>query len=131
MPGCSHPITPCAGLVCRDHESVREEERVQTQRNLVNRAQEALRSQPSLAALSCEPLPSGTWKWTDRLKRVFKVDVLLCDRCGGRCKVLAVLTDPFVVGKFLEAVGESTHTPMPTPARGPPVDDDQQVAMPW
>ncbi len=47
--------------VCRYRESVREEERAQTKRNLVKRAQEALHAQPSQAALSCEPLPSGTW----------------------------------------------------------------------
>ena len=101
--------------VCRDRESVREEERVQTQRNLVNPAQVALHSQPSQPALSCEPLPSGTWKWADLVRRVFKIDILQCNTCGGRCKVLAVLTDPFVVAKFLESMGESTHLPTPTP----------------
>ena len=98
---------------------------------MVKRAQEALHSQPSQAALSCEPLPSATWKWADLLRSVSKFDVLLCDTCGGRCKVLAVFTNPFVVGKFLEAVGESTHTPTPTPARGPAVDDNEQLVMAW
>ena len=68
---------------------------------MANRAQEALRSQPSLAALSCEPLPSATWKSADLLKRVFKVDVLLGDTCGGRCKVLALLTDLTIDHIFL------------------------------
>jgi hypothetical protein len=98
--------------VCRDRESVREEERVQAKRNLVQRVQEALHAQPSHAARSCEPLPTvitrRTWKWSDLLQRVVKIDVLQCDKCGARCKVLELLTDPFVVAKFLEALGEST-----------------------
>ncbi len=117
--------------VCRDRESVRDDLRDETRRQLLTRVQQALRSQPSQAALSCEPLPSASWKWADLLKRVFRLDILQCPDCGGRCKVLAVLTDPFVVGKFLDAVGESTDTPTPTPARGPPIDDHDQLAIDW
>jgi hypothetical protein len=117
--------------VCRDRESVREEERVQAKHNLFNRVQEALHAQPTQAARSYEPLPSGNWKWADLLQRVFKVDILECPKCGARCKVLAVLTDPLVVAKFLEAVGESTHTPTLTPARGPPMLEDEQITMAW
>jgi hypothetical protein len=117
--------------VCRDRESVREEEREHARRNLHERARHAIHGLPSTAALSCEPLPSPKWKWSDLLKRVFKIDVLQCDKCGARCKVLAVLTDPSVVAKFLEAVGESTHTPTPTPARGPPADEDEQMNLTW
>jgi hypothetical protein len=98
--------------VCRDRESVREEERLQTKRNLVQRVQEARCAQPSQAARSCEPLPTvitrRTWKWADLLQRVFNVGILECPKCGARCKELAVLADPLVVAKFLEAVGEST-----------------------
>jgi hypothetical protein len=98
--------------VCRYRESVREEERAQAKRNLVQRIQEARCAQPTQAARSCEPLPAvitrRTCKWADLFQRVFKIDVLQCDKCGARCKVLAVLTDPLVVAKFLEAVGEST-----------------------
>jgi hypothetical protein len=121
--------------VCRDRESVREEERLQTKRNLVQRIQESMHAQPTQAARSCEPLPTvitrRTWKWADLLQRVFKIDVLQCDKCGARCKVLELLTDPFVVAKFLEAVGESTHTPTLTPARGPPMHEDEQITMAW
>ncbi len=113
--------------VCRDRESVREEEREQTRRRLIARMQEAVMGQPSQAVVSCEPLPSGTWKWADLLRRVFKLDILECPKCGERCKVLAVLTDPFVVSKFLEAVGESSETP--TPVRGPPLDEESQLAL--
>ncbi len=52
-------------------------------------------------------------------------------RSGARGKVLAVLTDPLVVGKFLEAMGEFTHTPTLTPARGPPMHEDAQITMAW
>jgi hypothetical protein len=100
MPVFSFQITPSRRLVCRDRESVREEEREHARRNLHERARHAMHGLPSTAALSCEPLPSPKWKWSDLFKRVFKIDVLQCPRCGGRCKILAVIFDPFVVTLF-------------------------------
>jgi hypothetical protein len=62
-------------LVCRDRESIRGEEREQARRNLHERARQAIHGLPSTAAPSCEPLPSHKWKWSELLKRVFKIDV--------------------------------------------------------
>jgi hypothetical protein len=62
-------------LVCRDRESVREEERAAVRQNLHQRVRHAIHGLPSTAALSCEPLPSPKWKWSELLKRVFKIDV--------------------------------------------------------
>jgi hypothetical protein len=52
---------------------------------------------------------------------------------GGRCKVLAVISDPFVATMFLAAVGESSETPTLTKpeARAPPIDEDLQLFVSW
>ena len=48
------------------------------------------------------------------------LDVLLCDRCGGRRKVLTFLTDPDVIGRILLHLGEPVELPEVAPARSPP-----------
>jgi hypothetical protein len=55
----------------------------------------------------------------------------LCDRCGGRRKVLTFLTDPDVIGRILLHLGEPVELPEVAPARLPPVGDgcsDRSVA---
>ena len=54
------------------------------------------------------------------LKRTFGFDVLACPRCEGRMRLLAMVTDPRSVARYLRALGEPTEAPARTPARGPP-----------
>jgi len=56
------------------------------------------------------------------LSRVFKVDVLKCENCGGRMTVLAFLTERAVVKKILEHLG--------LPATGPPKAPVRRAAQP-
>jgi len=35
--------------------------------------------------------------WAQRLKRVFDIDVEICDHCGGTVKVIASIKDPLVI----------------------------------
>ena len=51
---------------------------------------------------------------------LFGLDVLLCDRCGGRRKVLTFLTDPDVIGRILLHLGEPVELSEVAPARSPP-----------
>ena len=39
--------------------------------------------------------------WAQRLKRVFKIDTLTCEHCGGALKVIASIEDPAVVKQIL------------------------------
>jgi hypothetical protein len=39
--------------------------------------------------------------WAQRLKRVFNIDIEICDVCGGSMKVIACLEDPLVIKKIL------------------------------
>jgi len=60
------------------------------------------------------------YRWAELLKRVFAVDALHCDRCGGRREVLAMVTDGAVVRAILKCLGLPTAAPVVHPARGPP-----------
>ena len=59
--------------------------------------------------------------WAQRLARVFKIDVTVCEQCGGAVKIIACIEDPIVTAKILEHV-ERASAPELTlpPARAPP-----------
>jgi hypothetical protein len=68
------------------------------------------------------PLPRHlAMTWAQRLKRVFKIDVTVCERCGGAVKIIACIEDPIVIVKILEHVErESSPALQLPPARAPP-----------
>jgi hypothetical protein len=39
--------------------------------------------------------------WAQRLKRVFDIDIQICEVCGGKAKVIACIEDPVVINKIL------------------------------
>jgi hypothetical protein len=43
--------------------------------------------------------------WAQLLARVYGVDALKCDKCGGRMRIISFITDPEVVEKILRHVG--------------------------
>jgi hypothetical protein len=51
------------------------------------------------------------WSWAQLLRRVFGVDVLVCDRCGGPRRILGVVTEPHAVRRFLAALGLAAEPP--------------------
>lgn len=55
--------------------------------------------------------------WSELLKRVFKVDVAVCDRCGGRRLVIAMITEPTVITAILESMNLPTQVPSVAAAR--------------
>ena len=63
----------------------------------------------------------GTYRpWAELLKRTFDVDVLQCPKCKGRMTLIAIVTDPKSVSRYLAAIGELTDVPGRSPSRGPP-----------
>ena len=40
--------------------------------------------------------------WAQRLKRVFNIDIEVCDICGKKVKVIACIEDPAVIKQILE-----------------------------
>jgi len=46
--------------------------------------------------------------------------MLACPRCDGRMRLLAMVTEPTSVGRYLRTLGEPTEAPARAAARGPP-----------
>ena len=53
-------------------------------------------------------------------RRSFEVDVLRCDRCQGRMRLVALVLEDKSIARFLSALGEPTSLPARASARGPP-----------
>jgi hypothetical protein len=64
--------------------------------------------------------PSTYRPWAELLQRTFDFDVLSCPNCGGRMKLLALVTAPKSIARYLRAAGEPTDVPRRSPSRGPP-----------
>ena len=70
-----------------------------------------------------EPAHHVSMTWAQRLKRVFKIDILTCEHCGGAVKVIASIEDPAVIKKILDHLARRAEaaTPVFRPfARAPP-----------
>lgn len=59
------------------------------------------------------------YAWAELMQRVFAVDVLACQRCGGR-RLIALITRAHVVTAILRCLGLPSEPPRLHPARGPP-----------
>lgn len=58
--------------------------------------------------------------WADLLQRVFAIDVLRCQLCGGRREILAMVTEGRVVQAILAALDLPADPPPVHAARAPP-----------
>jgi hypothetical protein len=54
------------------------------------------------------------------MRRSFGFDVLACDRCGGRVRLIALIHQAEVIGRILTHLGIPAELPTPRPARAPP-----------
>ena len=75
---------------------------------------------PCVEDIANVPRPSPYRPWAELLRRTFGLDVLACPRCQGRMRLLATVTEPKSVARYLRALGEPTDGPARAPARGPP-----------
>jgi len=75
---------------------------------------------PPEAETSAKPVGSRYRPWAELLERCFSIDVLACPTCGGRMRLVALVTEAASVRRFLRGLGEPTDTPTRAPARGPP-----------
>ena len=64
--------------------------------------------------------PARTSRWARLMKRVFEIDVLVCDHCGGRRRIIAFVSETAVVQKILVHLGLPHEPPPIAPARSPP-----------
>ena len=47
--------------------------------------------------------------WAQRLKRVFNIDITICNRCSGAVKIIACIEDPLVIKKILDHLNAKTR----------------------
>jgi hypothetical protein len=68
---------------------------------------------PAEALSSVHP---RNYTWAELMKRVFLVDVLQCERCGGRMKILAAIHPPEATTKILDCLSLPSRAPPLKPA---------------
>lgn len=54
------------------------------------------------------------------MKRVFRLDVLECSKCGSRRRWIAAITGREAIAKILEHLKLPSVAPVPSPPRAPP-----------
>ena len=59
-------------------------------------------------------------KWAMLLARTFGLKLERCSKCGGEMKIVAAVTDPSSIRRYLEGTGQSASIPEIAPARAPP-----------
>jgi hypothetical protein len=66
------------------------------------------------------------YSWAQLMKRVFAIDVLQCDRCGGVMRLIAAIHSPETTRKILDCLGLTSRAPPMAPAvREPAFHFDQ------
>ena len=71
----------------------------------------AVSTAPDASAPSTYP---HRFTWAALLARVFAVDVTVCPACGGPLRLIAVLSDPASVRRYLSGVGLPSQPPPQT-----------------
>jgi hypothetical protein len=62
--------------------------------------------------------------WSQRLKRVFSIDIEVCERCGGKLRVIASIEESTVIERILEHLsGDGESVDPAHPSRAPPERD--------
>ncbi|MCL4776532.1 MAG: hypothetical protein KJ054_03420 [Gammaproteobacteria bacterium] len=70
--------------------------------------------------MNVERNPAGRHRamtWAQRLKRVLRIDIESCERCGGKVRIIASIENPELIGGIL------AHLEQAEQARGLPTDD--------
>jgi hypothetical protein len=58
--------------------------------------------------------------WAALLARTFNLNMETCNRCGGRVRMIAAVTDAASIKRYLDGVGLPSKPPEILPARPPP-----------
>jgi hypothetical protein len=62
----------------------------------------------------------ASMNWTQRLKRVFDIDIETCSECGGDVYIIASIEDPMVIRKILAHLDDKATTGLLPDCRAPP-----------
>ena len=77
--------------------------------------------QSAVSSVEAEPCAESSvrdrnYTWAELMKRVFLVDVIQCEHCGGRMRILAAIRPPAATVKILECLGLPSRAPPLAPA---------------
>ena len=64
---------------------------------------------------------AARYVWALLLARIYEVLPLLCPKCGGAMRIIAVITEGTVIREILGHLAEPISPPRLMPARGPPL----------
>ena len=73
-------------------------------------------SEPDRTASAPTPRRKN-YSWSELLRRVFEIDILVCERCGGPIRVIAAIQEPETTQQILNYLGLPSRPPPITPAR--------------
>jgi hypothetical protein len=82
---------------------------------------------PVINELSETRRPQPAYLWAILMARIYEIFPLECPTCGHPMRIIAFVTEPEPVRKFLNHVGEPTQPPEIAPARGPPQWDEADI----
>ena len=73
-----------------------------------------------------KPLPAAEkhrgMTWARRLKRVFRIDIEVCEQCGGAVRFIACIEDPVVITRILDHLNSKRRQQMAQEPRAPPTE---------
>lgn len=72
-------------------------------------------------ASDASSLRPDTRLWADLMRRTFGIDTLVCPRCGGRLRLIALIEAASVIERILRHLGLPTAVPSAHPGRAPPL----------
>jgi len=58
----------------------------------------------------------SNYSWAQLMRRVFAIDVLQCDQCGGVMRLIAAIHSPEATRKILDCLGLPSRAPPMAPA---------------
>jgi hypothetical protein len=71
-------------------------------------------------------------KWADLIRRVYRIDVTVCEFCQGAVRVTTAILEASAIARILQAMGLPTEPPRLRPAsRAPPADEEPDEPPPW
>ncbi len=77
-----------------------------------------------------EPPAKASSSWASRIKRVYEVDALVCDKCGGVMKIIAFLQQEREINKLIENLGYPQYR-APPPLHKPRADSNRTIEPAW
>lgn len=66
---------------------------------------------PDDARAAADARSPSRWPWARLLHRVFAIQILVCERCGGPRRILGAVTEPHAVRRRLAALGLAAEPP--------------------